>query len=210
MLISVGIALVLCIGGTVAVVLAARNGKEKIDKIVTDANRTPSAGVPTTKPTTAAPPAGAKIQIVEPKSLGGRPKLTDAQFADVAKQMQQSLKLVPGVTKTVGALYGTVENQDIVIMAAAQAPIVNPAGELTSGFASAGFGGMKISNIQNAPTGNLGGAAKCGSANASGTNLALCMWADNGSIGMFIWFGKSVAKAKAELPTLRAAVEKKS
>lgn len=209
-LISVGIALVLCIGGTVAIVLAAQNSKEKIDDIVADLPRSPGASAPANDPTTEAPPPGANVQIAEPKTLGGRPKLTDAQFAAVATQLQDGLKEVPKVTKTVGALYGTVEKQNIVILAAAQAPIDNPAQELNSSFASAGFGGLKINNIQTASTGNLGGSAKCGSTDASGTDLAICMWADNGSIGMLLWFEKSVAKAKAEFPRLRAEVEKKS
>jgi len=38
--------------------------------------------------------------------------------------------------------------------------------------------------------------------------MALCTWADSGSLGMLIFYDKSVAKAKAEFPKLRAQIEK--
>ena len=44
----------------------------------------------------------------------------------------------------------------------------------------------------------------------SGINLAVCSWADEGSSGMLIFYYKSVSKAKAEFPALRAQIEKKS
>ena len=47
--------------------------------------------------------------------------------------------------------------------------------------------GDKVTDITSAPTGSLGGAAKCGSAVGSGTNLVLCTWADSGSVGMLVF-----------------------
>ncbi len=207
---AVGIVLVLCVGGTIAAVMAANNSKDKVDQVIADATRTPTAG-PTTDTATAEPtPEAENIEIVEPKTLGGRPKLTDPQFASVATELENELKSVPGSTSSVGALYGTVAKQDIVIVAAAAAPIANPERELDQAFYGAGVGGLKISNISAAPTGALGGSAKCGSAKTGDIDMAICSWADDGSLGMLIWYFKSVAKAKAELPRLRAQIEKKS
>ena len=210
---SVAIVLVLCVGGVVALYMI---GKDKVDDVndkIASSTATPTAPAngTTTAPNEQPPPkAAATVQIVEPKTLGGRPKLTDPQFADVAKQLQSSLKSVPGATDSVGALYGTVAKQDIVIVAAAEAPIDDPATELSQTFYGAGVGGLKISNITAAPTGTLGGSAKCGSATTSGVDMAICSWADDGSLGMVIWYFKSVSKAKAEFPKLRAQIEKKS
>ena len=205
-LISVAIALVLCVGGAVALYAI---GKDKVDEINAAAN--PSAGsTKTAKPTSEATKAPATIRIVEPKTLGGRPKLTDAQFASAAAELEKSLKKVPGATKSVGALYGTVSKRNIVMVAAAQAPIDHPKRELDAVFAGAGVDGVKISNIGSVPTGSLGGSAKCGKAVADDVTMAICSWADAGSLGMFIWYFKSVSTAKAEFPKLRAEVEKRS
>jgi hypothetical protein len=124
--------------------------------------------------------------------------------------LKSALGEYPGATNSIGNLYGTVGKQDIVVVAAAQAPVDDPAKTLDQMFSSFGIGGLKVSSIVSAPTGSLGGSAKCGAADASGETMALCSWADDGSIGMLIWYDKTVAKAKAEFPRLRAQIEKKS
>jgi hypothetical protein len=205
-LVSIGVVLVLCIGGGIAIGMAVNNNKDKIDDALADSTSTAAP-----RRTTAAPAApDPKIQIIEPKTLGGRPKLTSGQFAGIAEELQKGLKSVPGATGSVGALYGSQNKQNIVILAGAEAPIDNPDRELDEAFVGVGTGGLKIKNITDAPTGELGGSAKCGSARTSGIDVAICSWADSGSLGMFIWYFKSVTKAKAEFPKLRAQVEKKA
>jgi hypothetical protein len=208
-LISIAVVLVLCIGGSVAVYMAAKNKvddvKTQVDSAVSALPTAPSTGEPTTGPATTT----STIKITEPKTLGGRPKLTDAQFTSVAKQLQGSLKSVPGATNSVGALYGVSAKKNIVIVAAAEAPIDDPAKELDQIFYGAGIGGLQIDNITSVSTGSLGGSAKCGSASSSGVDMAICSWTDDGSLGMMIWYFKSVGKAKAEFPKLRAQVETK-
>ena len=204
---SVAIVLVLCVGGVVALYMIGKNEVDKVDDAVRDVTPT-STAAPATPDETEEP--ATTVQIVEPKTLGGRDKLTDAQFTAVTDQLKQGLSTVPGATSTVGALYGDPADQDIVIVAAAEAPITNPQRELDSTFYGAGVGGLKIDNIQTAPTGALGGAAKCGRSETSNIPMAICTWADKGSVGMFIWYYKSVSKAKAEFPKLRAQVEKVS
>ncbi|GAA0551567.1 hypothetical protein GCM10010172_37360 [Paractinoplanes ferrugineus] len=211
-LVSVAIVLVLCIGGVVALVMVGKDKADDINNQLADSTAKPTATAtaeaadPTEQPTTTA----SNIKIVEPATLGGRPKLTDPQFASVAKELKDGLASVPSATNTVGSLYGTVAKQDIVIVVAAEAPIANPEKELDQTFMGAGVGGLKISNITDAPTGSLGGTAKCGSAETSGIDMAICSWADDGSLGMVMWYFKSVTKAKAEFPKLRAQIEKKS
>ncbi|GAB1642358.1 hypothetical protein [Krasilnikovia sp. MM14-A1259] len=213
-LVSLAVILVLCVGGGTAVFLAARNNADKLTS-----SRTSSTGVPAGEPTTdtGAEPTDeptkapqATVSVTEPKRLGGRPKLTDAQFAGVTKELKQGLADVPGATGTVGALYGTPEKRDIVVVVAAEAPVEDPQKELDGTFLGAGIGGLKVSGITTVDAGPLGGAAKCGKAEASGISMAMCGWADDGSVGWIIWYFKSVSKAKAEFPALRGEIEKKS
>jgi hypothetical protein len=203
---AVAIVLVLCVGGVVALFMVGKNAVDDANDAI-EADSTPGSG--TTQETPGPTKAVGTVKISEPATLGGRPKLTDPQFAGVADQLQSSLKNVPGATTSVGALYGTVQKQDIVIAAAAEAPIDNPEKELEQTFLSAGIGGMKISEITEASTGTLGGAAKCGQATATDVDMAFCSWADEGSLGMVIWYFQPVSKAKAEFPKLRAQIETK-
>jgi len=207
-LISVAVFLVLCVGGGTAVYLAARNTADDVTDAVSSARPTVGA---TTEPTGEASKAPtSRITVVEPRTLGGRPKLTDAQFASLARELKASLADVPGATNTVGTLYGSVQKRDIVVVAAAAAPIEDPGRELDSTFSGAGFGGLKISGITDVRPGPLGGEAKCGKATESDLNMAICTWADHGSLGMMIFFFQSVSKAKTEFSTLRGQIEKKS
>ena len=111
------------------------------------------------RPPTTDAPAPKTITIVEPKTLGGRPKLTDPQFADVAKELQSGLADVPGATNTVGALYGTPAKQDIIVIAGVEAPIDNPTQELNGTFLGAGVGGLEVTGISTVDPGPLGGVA---------------------------------------------------
>ncbi|WP_127506710.1 hypothetical protein [Actinoplanes solisilvae] len=194
-LLSIAIVLVLCVGGVAAILIIGKNEADKEDRA--------TAG------TSAAPAPVSTVTLTEPATLGGREKLTSPSFAALAEQLKSGLASTPNATKTIGAIYGDVAAQDIVILSAAEAPIRDPQGELESTFYGAGIGGLKIDNITTASTGALGGAAKCGSSATSGIEMAICTWADEGSKGMFMWFDVSVAKAKAEFPKLRAEVEKK-
>jgi hypothetical protein len=208
-LVSIAVLLVLCVGGAAVIFLVARDKAGDIVDAAESAAGTPTTTAPTAAPTTDAP-APKTITIVEPKTLGGRPKLTDPQFADVAKELQSGLADVPGATNTVGALYGTPAKQDIIVIAGVEAPIDNPTQELNGTFLGAGVGGLKVTGISTVDPGPLGGVAKCGKADASGVDMVLCGWADDGSVGWIIWYFKSVSKAKAEFAKLRGQIEKSS
>jgi hypothetical protein len=209
-LVSLAVLLVLCLGGAAVIFFAARDSADDITEAAESA-ATPEPTAPTAPPTTEDVPAPAgTITIVEPKTLGGRPKLTDPQFADVAKELQAGLADVPGATNTVGALYGTPSKQDIVVVAGVEAPVDNPTQELNGTFLGAGVGGLKVTGITPVEPGPLGGVAKCGKSKESGVDMVLCGWADDGSVGWIIWYFKSVGKAKAEFPQLRGQIEKSS
>jgi hypothetical protein len=209
-LVSIALLLVLCVGGGTAIFLAARNKAGNISDEVQKALATPTATTPTDDPTTAPTKATSTISIVEPKTLGGRPKLTDPQFAGLADELKSGLAGVPNAGNTVGALYGTAEKQNIVVIAGAEAPVEDPAKELNSTFLGAGIGGLKVTGITTVPAGPLGGAAKCGNASVSGVKMAMCGWADDGSVGWIIWYFKSAGQVKSEFPKLRAQIEKSS
>ncbi len=203
-------ALVLCVGGAIALAVI---GKREIDRKKAAASAASSA--PTTHPkqnggTTEPTTPTSNIKIVQPATLGGRPRLTEKQFAEIAKQLESSLSNIPGETKSVGALYGAPEKQNIVIAVGAAAPIADPEQTLNQIFLGAGIGGLSVKNTTSAGTGSLGGSAECGNASTSELKMAICGWADEGSLGLVIWYSTSVDKAKAEFPQLRAQIEQKS
>ncbi|MFI7600558.1 hypothetical protein [Actinoplanes sp. NPDC049681] len=208
-LVSIAVFLVLCVGGGTAVYLVGRNAVDDSKTVsptlapTVTAEPTDATDEPTAEP-------AAEITVVEPATLGGRRKLTDPQFAGAVKQLEEGLDKVPGATGTVGSLYGSPSQQNIVIVAAAAAEVDDPVRELDGTFLGAGVGGLKITGITSTAPGALGGVAKCGRGEAGGAPLIMCGWADEGSVGWMIFYYKSMSGAKAEFPKLRGQVEKKS
>ena len=206
-LVSIAVVLVLCVGGSLAIFLAAKNKADDISDDVERALATPTA---TADPTATPTEEASTITIVEPKTLGGRPKLTDKQFAGIADELKSGLAGVPNAGNTVGALYGTANKQDIVVIVGAEAPIDDPQEALETTVLGGGASGFEITGITTVDPGSFGGAAKCGNANASGVKMAVCGWADEGSVGWIIWYSKSASQVKSEFPKLRAQIEKSS
>ena len=184
-LISLGIVVVLCAGAAIGGYFLLR------DEV--------GAGV-----------AATNTRLVAPTTLGGRPKLNDPQFSAITEQLTSELeRSVPSATSTVGALYGNPLQQDIVLIAGASAPVTDPAKELDRFFSSMGGSGMTITDVAPIEAGPLGGVAKCGNADSSGVKLAVCGWADQGSVAMIGTFFKTADEVAGDFPALRAEIEKK-
>ncbi|GLY94837.1 hypothetical protein [Actinoplanes sp. NBRC 103695] len=153
---------------------------------------------------------GAKITVAAPATLGGRTKITDPAIAAAAKEMDTELGKVAGATSSVGAMYGDVTKQDILMVAAASTVSGSAQSrfdEFTSGMAS---GGMKADNLTDVDPGPLGGIAKCGDTKQDDVPMGICVWSDNGSTGMFAMLFKTKADLEKEFVTLRGEVEKKA
>jgi hypothetical protein len=184
-LIVVAVIAVLCVGGVAVSLFVA---KDKVSEVV-DA---------------------AKISVVEPQTLGGRPKVTDPAMAGSVSALDSELSKVPGATGSVGALYGNPEKQDLVMVAAASS-ITGSAqskyDDFTSGMGSSGF---DVSGLKDTDPGPLGGIAKCGDGTTAGVPMAVCVWSDNGSIGMVAMLFKKAADLQKEFVSMRGQIEKKA
>lgn len=180
-LISLAIVLVLCGGGVAAVTIFAKD-------VVEDAGAD-----------------AAKVAIAEPQTLGGLKKLEGEEFAALVKEMESGLTSIPGASDSFAAFYGDPD-KDMVAALASRATILSPRTELTSSFTE--FGDVK--DIVAAETGTLGGVAECGTSSDPEAALAVCGWADEGSVGMILFYEKTAADVLAEFPKLRAEIETKS
>jgi hypothetical protein len=204
-LVSIALALVLCVGGGTAIYLAGRNTAAGIADAISSATPTPATSS-RAQPTQDV----ATITIVEPKKLGGRPRLTNPALTAKVEQLETNLSRQPGASQTVGAIYGTPSKRDFVVVVAGKSSVRDPKEEMNRAFAGSRFGDLDMTGVVSIPAGPLGGAAKCGKGAAQGVSVSLCAWADEGSSGMVMWYFTSLGKAKDEFVKLRGQVEKKS
>ncbi|SDT78100.1 hypothetical protein [Actinoplanes derwentensis] len=180
-LISLAIVLVLCVGGTTVFYLIGKNAED----------------------------TAAKIAITEPVTLGGLAKLDGAEFAAITDNMEKELAAYPGSESSFGAIYGSPEDKNMVAALATKATIADPQKELDASFTTFGQS-SKVTDIATVGTGSLGGVAQCGTSSISGIDVAICGWADEGSVGMIMSFFKTAADVQDSFPDLRAEIETKS
>ncbi|MEV6346174.1 hypothetical protein [Actinoplanes sp. NPDC051851] len=191
-LIVVAVIVVLCIAGVAALAVFGKNELDKVQATVASASA-----------------AAEKISIAEPDTLGDRPKLTDEQFTSLADQMKTSLSEYPQAKNSFAAFYGEAAKKDIIGVLATEAVITDPQAELDAAFTSFGESSA-VTGRTKVDTGDLGGVAECGSTAQSGVDMAVCGWADGGSVGMALIYFKKASEVTAEFPTLRAEIETKS
>lgn len=206
---SIAIFLVLCLGGGTAVVLVLRNQDDK----VTAADATPEptdtadpTDEPSPDPTT---PAASPVQIIQPKTLGGRPKVDSKELKSYVDLLKTMMSSYPSASHSVSGMYGRIGTRNLMVMAAAEADVVLPETTVDALLASGGSS-TRVTGITDVSTGSLGGYAKCGNSTSAGQKLAICVWADDGSLGLVVWYFKSSASVKSEFPKVRAEIEKKA
>jgi hypothetical protein len=183
-LIIAAVVMVLCGGGAAVAFFVA---KDKVEDVV-DA---------------------ATISVSEPATLGGRDKVTDPSLTSSVDQLDGEIAKVPGATGSVAAAYGDVQKQDLVMVVAASSlsgSAQSRFDEFSKGMAS---GGMAAEDMTDTEPGPLGGIAKCGETESAGVKTAICVWSDNGSVGMFAMLFKGKAALEKEFVSMRGEVEHK-
>ena len=184
-LIVCGVVLLLCVAG---VAVAVYKGKDKVEDVV----------------------AASKISVVEPTTLSGRKKVSDPSLQSSVQSLDSEMKNIQGTTSSVGAIYGDLAKQDLVMVAAASTltgTAQSRYDEFTSGLNTGGF---STSALQDTEPGPLGGIAKCGDSSAAGVPTAVCVWSDQGSVGMVAMLFKKKADLEKEFVSLRGQIEKKA
>ncbi|MGA5305169.1 hypothetical protein ACPCHT_35045 [Nucisporomicrobium flavum] len=184
-LIVAAVIAVLCVAGIGVAVFAA---KDKVEQVV-DAT---------------------KITVVEPQTLGGRDKASDPALQSSVEGLDSEMAKIPGSTGSVGAIYGDIQKQDIVMVAAASSINGSPQSRYDEFTEGLGQGGIKLQDLSDTDPGPLGGIAKCGDSNSSGVPMAVCVWSDNGSVGMIAMMFKGKADLEKEFVAMRGEIEKKS
>jgi len=66
-----------------------------------------------------------------------------------------------------------------------------------------------IGDLRTVDAGPLGGVMKCGTSRGDGGDIAICGWADHGSVVMAMFPGRDLGEAAALLRTIRAAIQQR-
>ncbi|WP_165942544.1 hypothetical protein, partial [Micromonospora sp. KC721] len=207
--------LVLCGGGGALAYVAladhddARPGTTPSPGLSPGASASPAAEPSPSESPQEAEPAP-RIRLVAPKTLAGRAKNTEPQLRRLADEMVRDMKSdVTNESGAVGAFYGSAAKRNLVMVSGVSGPVLLPEKELDDAVKSLS-GSLGLKKVAPIEPGPLGGVARCGDGRSSDIPLGVCVWADEGSVGMIVMFFSSAKKAKAEFATIRGQIEKRS
>jgi hypothetical protein len=180
----VGVVVLLCAGGIGTAVFVSR---DKVKDVV----------------------AATKIKVVEPDTLGNRPKASDPDMDTALQGGLAQMKAQADVTGTAGAIYGDPKKLDILMLMAASS-IGGSAQDRYNGVVQGMGTSFGATSLKDVDPGPLGGIAKCGDGKISEVPLGICLWADSGSFAMLVLFNKKGADLQKDFISYRSQIEQKS
>lgn len=200
---SAAIALVILVGGGAVFYLAGERFSPAGKGDVT-LGASASAG-----PSATAKTAQDKIIISEPDTLNGHSKIEAEELSSLTTDLAKELEGYPGAANAFGAVYGSPADKKMIAALAAEVDIDDPQLMLDTVFQS--FNGEnKLIGVSPASIGSLGGVAQCGTSVIGKEDVAICGWADEGSVGMILYFYETAVNVKGDFPGMRAEIETKT
>jgi hypothetical protein len=142
-------------------------------------------------------------------SIAGFDQSTNAELVSLSQQMNTEFKAGSELDSTAVGVYHKSgdEEQQVIMVVAGSALLLRPETELQSAFTSMSSGGLTVTSTHKVDAGGLGGYAQCGTSITGGVKLAVCGWADHGSLGMIMFFDRGVTEAEKLLLDFRKEIE---
>jgi len=142
-------------------------------------------------------------------SIAGFDQSTNPELVSLSQQMNTEFKAGSELQSTAVGVYHKAgdEGQKVIMVLAGSALLLRPQTELRSAFESMSTGGITVTSTHAVDPGKLGGVAQCGTSVAGGVKLAVCGWADHGSIAMILFFDRGVTEAEKLLLDFRQQIE---
>jgi len=142
-------------------------------------------------------------------SIAGFDQSTNPELVSLSQQMNTEFKAGSELDSTAVGVYHKSgdEEQKVIMVVAGSALLLRPQTELQTAFASMGSGGLTVTSTHSVNAGDLGGVAQCGTSVTGGVKLAVCGWADHGSLGMVMFFDRGVTEAEKLFLSFRQEIE---
>jgi hypothetical protein len=152
------------------------------------------------RPFVAEYPAG----IVADADVPGLSRSTDAARQRVADQLLGLVESEQWDEQSVSVLYTDERRRGATLLATTRF-VYDPEKDLAAGFTRLSQQ-LKIKNETVVDAGELGGFGRCGTGTLNNRGVALCGWADHGSLAVLVTAGRSVDETAQLMGTVRTAV----
>ncbi len=137
----------------------------------------------------------------------GELKLDTTQDAqDTADYLQTALSAEVDLDKTVSAVYSGAADKDVLFFGGTTL-IWSPGKDLTTSFDLFADDQGSVTGLHDVDAGPLGGSMKCGNTVSDGNEMAVCGWADHGSLALAMFPNRSESEAAPLMRQMREAIQ---
>ena len=127
---------------------------------------------------------------------------------DTADYLRTALATSVTLEKTIGAVYADSSGEPTsVLFFGGTGTLVTPTEALDTVFALIADEAGGVDDLHNVPAGPLGGTMKCGTTTTDGNEMAVCGWADHGSLAMAMFPKRPVDESAELLRAMREAMQ---
>jgi hypothetical protein len=128
-----------------------------------------------------------------------------------AEYLTTALSADVDLDKTVGGVYrdGSAADRGVLFFGGT-ALIWTPESDLDTAFGLISDNEGAVTNLHEVPAGDLGGTMKCGTTKTDEGNLAVCGWADHGSLALAMFPNRSEDDSAKLLRDIRNAAQRRN
>jgi hypothetical protein len=146
--------------------------------------------------------------LATPEQAAGLVRDDTAAAVEAAEDLRTALAARVELDATAGAVYNDPADPNrSVLFYGGTNLLFSPEKELEGLFEMLGDQRASVKGAREVPAGDLGGTMKCGSIAAAEGNMAVCGWADHGSVAAALFLGRSVEESAPLMRQLREQVQ---
>ena len=145
-------------------------------------------------------------KLTAPAQIGSL-RLDDSDDGrSTADYLQTALAAEVDLDQAVGAVYRDGSGKNVLFFGGTTL-FWTPESDLHTAFGLISDNEGAVTDLHEVPAGKLGGTAKCGTTKSEDGDLAVCGWADHGSLALAMFPSRPVSEAAPLLIQIREAAE---
>jgi hypothetical protein len=148
--------------------------------------------------------------LTAPPQLAGLVRDDTANARDTADYLRTAVAAEVDFTDSLGAVYDdpAASNRSVLLFGGT-ALIWTPESDLDSSFDLLKDDTGAVVGLHTVPPGPMGGVMKCGDATSSDGAMAVCGWADHGSLALAMFPNRTVADSAPLMGRIRDGIQKR-
>jgi hypothetical protein len=149
-----------------------------------------------------------KATLTTPDSVAGLTLDNSSDARQTTDYLRTAVAARTSLSSTVGAAYDDPANADRkVLLFGGTGVDLSPSRVLDQAFGLLNDESGSVTEVRDMPAGPLGGVVRCGTSNGDGGAMSVCGWADNASLAVALFPGRTIDAAAKLMLELRTAVE---